>query len=157
MTAALAIAASDDRIPAFHSGPPTGPLPETKDPQQYAAKPEVQRVYELAGKIRPVLYQLPCYCSCDKFAGHGSLLDCFVDAHGEECSICRHEAVFAYQQTKAGVAPAKIREKIIAGQWKKVDMSPQAFQSCKSLRAAASVNALVGPAVAAGPVRTLGA
>jgi Protein of unknown function with PCYCGC motif len=129
MAGAVAMAASDERIPAYHDEPPTGPLPGTKDPQLYVGKPEVQRVYELAGKIRPVLYQLPCYCSCDKFAGHGSLLDCFVDAHGEECSVCRHEAVFAYQQTKTGVAPKKIREKIIAGQWKKVDMSPAALAS----------------------------
>ncbi len=127
MTAAAALASTDERIPAYHSEPPTEPLPATKDPQQYAGRPEVQRVYELAGKIKPVLYQLPCYCSCDKFAGHGSLLDCFVDAHGEECSVCRHEAVFAYQQAKAGVPPKKIREKIIAGDWKKVDMSPAAL------------------------------
>jgi len=127
MAAAVAMAADAERIPAYHDGPPTEPLPATKNPKKYAGQPEVQRVYELAGKIRPVLYQLPCYCSCDKFAGHGSLLDCFVDDHGEECSVCRHEAVLAYQQTKAGVPPKKIREKIIAGQWKKVDMSPEAL------------------------------
>jgi hypothetical protein len=118
---------AEDRIPAYHSEPPKGPLPKTKDPAQYANQPIVKRVYELASKIRPVLYQLPCYCSCDKFAGHGSLLDCFVDAHGEECGVCQHEAVFAYQQTKAGVSPKQIRTKIIAGDWRKVDMSPSAL------------------------------
>jgi hypothetical protein len=114
-------------VPAYHSHLPKGPLPPTKDPAQYIDKPTVQRVYELAGKVRPVLYQLPCYCSCDKFAGHGSLLDCFVDAHGEECGVCQREAVFAYAQNKAGVPVSKIREAIIAGDWRKVDMSPAAL------------------------------
>ncbi len=114
-------------VPAYHAHLPKGPLPPTKDPQQYIDRPVVQRVYELAGKVRPVLYQLPCYCSCDKFAGHGSLLDCFVDAHGEECGVCQREAVFAYTQDKAGVPVAKIRAAIIAGDWRKVDMSPSAL------------------------------
>lgn len=85
------------------------------------------RVYELAAQIRPVLYQLPCYCSCDTFAGHGSLLDCFVSAHGEECGVCQREAVYAFQQTKAGRTPKQIRASIIAGAWNKVDMSPSAL------------------------------
>lgn len=127
MAAAAGLKAAEEPVPAYHKNLPKKPLPATKDPQLYADRPLVARVYELAGKARPVLYQMPCYCSCDKFAGHGSLLDCFVDAHGEECSICQHEAVFAYQQTKAGVSVAQIRARVIAGDWKKVDMSLSAL------------------------------
>lgn len=119
----------EEPLPAYHKAPPKGPLPATKDPAQYAQKPIVMRVYELAGKVRPVLYQLPCFCSCDKFAGHTSLLDCFVDAHGEECGVCQREAVYAYEQTKAGVSVKKIRELIISGEWRKTDMSLSRLQS----------------------------
>lgn len=123
MATVAGLKAAEEPVPAYHKALPNKPLPATKDPQLYADRPLVARVYELAGKVRPALYQMPCYCSCDKFAGHGSLLDCFVDAHGEECSICQREAVFVYQQTKAGVAVGQIRARVIAGDWKKVDMS----------------------------------
>jgi|SRR5271154_1434836 len=116
-------------VPAYHKHAPKGDLPPTKDPNQFIDRPLVQRVYELAGKVRPVLYQLPCYCNCDKFAGHGSLLDCFVDAHGEECAVCQREAVFAYRQNKAGVPVEKIRQSIIAGEWKTVDMDLASLKS----------------------------
>ncbi len=118
---------ASEPVPAYHKALPKKALPPTKDPGLYIDRPVVMRVYELAGKIKPVLYQMPCYCSCDKFAGHGSLLDCFVDAHGEECAVCQREAVFAYQQTKAGVSVAKIRSQVIEGLWSRVDMSPAAL------------------------------
>ncbi len=110
-------------VPAYHKNPPTAELPPTKDPDVYIDRPLVQRVYQLAGKIRPVLYQMPCYCRCDKFGGHTSLLDCFVDAHGEECGVCQREAVYSYVQTKAGKSPKEIRDGIMAGEWKTIDMS----------------------------------
>ena len=122
-------AADTENLPAYHDHPPKGKVPETKDPAQYADNPLVRRVYELAGKIRPVLYQQPCYCSCDKFAGHGSLLDCFVDKHGEECAICQHEAVYSYIQHKAGKTAAQIRAGIVAGEWRQVDMSLSALNA----------------------------
>lgn len=89
----------------------------------WIVRPVVQRVYQLAAAIRPVLYQMPCFCRCDKFGGHTSLLDCFVDAHGEECGICQREAVYAFIQTHAGKSPKEIRDGIIAGEWKNVVMS----------------------------------
>jgi hypothetical protein len=46
-----------------------------------------------------------------------------VDRHSSVCSVCKMEAVFAYQQTKLGKTPAHIREAIIQGKWKEVDMS----------------------------------
>ena len=127
LAAVTGLRADEERVPAYHKHPAKGALPATKDPQLYVNRPLVQRVYELAGKVRPVLYQLPCYCSCDKFAGHGSLLDCFVDAHGEECAVCQREAVYAYTQNKAGVPVEQIRAEIIAGAWSKVDMSMSAL------------------------------
>ena len=80
-----------------------------------------QNTYAIAARIKSVLYQQPCYCHCDQQVGHQSLLDCFVDAHASVCTICKKEAVFAYDQTKKGKSPAKIREGIIKGEWEKID------------------------------------
>jgi hypothetical protein len=55
--------------------------------------------------------------------GHKSLLDCYVDKHASVCSVCKMEAVYAYQQTKLGKTPAQIREAIIQGKWRDVDLS----------------------------------
>jgi len=82
------------------------------------------QIHALAAKIKPVLYQQPCYCYCDRSVGHKSLLDCYASEHGSECDICQKEAVLAYQQTQKGKTPAQIRAAIIRGDWKSVDMKP---------------------------------
>jgi len=112
----------DTDTPAYHSAPPSGALPETLDPKQF---PDVrtQKIYALAAKVKPVLYQQPCYCRCDREVGHTSLLDCFRDNHGSICDVCKKEAVYSYQQTKLGKSPAEIRAGIMAGKWKQVDLA----------------------------------
>jgi hypothetical protein len=109
-------------IPAYHADAPKPPLPATLDPKLF---PDTlnQNIYALAAKEKSVLYQQPCYCRCDREVGHKSLLDCYVDRHASVCSVCKMEAVLAYQQTKLGKTPAQIREAIIQGKWKEVDMS----------------------------------
>lgn len=77
--------------------------------------------YLLAGRVRKVLYQQPCYCHCDRHSGHSSLLDCFVSRHGSGCGVCLKEALYSYEQTRKGRTPAQIREGIIRGDWQKVD------------------------------------
>jgi hypothetical protein len=113
----------DQGVPSYHAYALKPPFPATLDPKQF---PEAlnRNVYALAAKIRPVLYQQPCYCYCDRHAGHKSLLDCYVSAHGSECDICQKEAVFSYQQTQKGKTPAQIRAAIIRGDWKSVDLQP---------------------------------
>jgi hypothetical protein len=81
-------------------------------------------VYALAAKVRPVLYQQPCYCYCDRHEGHKSLLDCFVGTHGTICDICQKEAVLSYQLTQKGKTPAQIRAAIVHGDWRAVDLNP---------------------------------
>jgi hypothetical protein len=114
---------SNEGIPSYHAYALKPPIPATLDPKQF---PDAlnRNVYTLAAKIKPVLYQQPCYCYCDRHAGHKSLLDCYVDTHGSECDICQKEAVLAYQQTQKGKTPAQIRAAIIHGDWKSVDMQP---------------------------------
>ena len=109
-------------VPAHHESPPTGPLPATLDPRSFPGALN-QNVYALAAKEKPVLYQQPCYCHCDREVGHTSLLDCYVDKHASVCAVCKMEAVYAYEQTKLGKTPAQIREGIIQGKCKEVDLA----------------------------------
>ena len=111
-------AARSNQVPKFHAQPPNGPLPQVRNSAQYAANPTVERIYQLAAAIRPVLYQLPCYCSCDREEGHASLLDCYVSTHAVQCLICQREAVFAFRQTRRGKRPRQIRTEILRGDWK---------------------------------------
>ena len=109
-------------VPAYHPSRPTGPLAETLDPAQFNDV-QTQNVYALAAKIKPVLYQQPCYCHCDKEAGHTSLLSCYVDRHASVCALCQKEAVLAYTESQKGKTAMQIRKEIIDGKWKDVDMS----------------------------------
>lgn len=114
---------ADEGVPSYHSYALKPPYPATVDPKQF---PDAlnRNVYALAAKVKPVLYQQPCYCYCDRHAGHKSLLDCFASMHGSECDICQKEAVLAYQLTKKGETPSQIRSAIIRGDWRMVNMSP---------------------------------
>ena len=113
-------AASD--VPAHHETAPQGPLPATLDPKLF---PDAlnQNVYALAAKEKKILYQQPCYCHCDREAGHKSLLDCYVDKHASVCGTCKMEAVFAYQEWKKGKTAAEIRQEIIDGKWRSADLT----------------------------------
>ena len=114
---------TDQGIPSYHAYALKPPIPATLEPKEF---PDAlnRNVYALAAKVKPVLYQQPCYCYCDRSVGHKSLLDCFASAHGSQCDICQKEAVLAYQQTQKGKTPAQIRAAIIRGDWKSVDMKP---------------------------------
>ena len=109
-------------MPAYHAEPPKGALPETLDPAQFLDA-HTKNIYTLAAKVKPVLYQEPCYCGCDKEVGHKSLLDCFTDLHGAHCILCKKEAAFTYSETQQGKTAAEIRKEIIDGKWKDVDLS----------------------------------
>jgi Protein of unknown function with PCYCGC motif len=111
-----------ERIPAYHAEAPKGPLPDTLAPGQFTDA-ETRNIYTLAAKEKEVLYQEPCYCGCDKEVGHKSLLDCFTDYHGAHCALCKKEAVFTYTESQAGKTAAQIRQEIMDGKWKDVDLS----------------------------------
>ncbi len=113
---------AEEPVPAFHSQPPQGQLPETLSPSQFA-NVVVQNAYILAAHIRKVLYQQPCYCHCDRSQGHTSLLDCFASKHGAGCGVCMREAIYSYEQSNKGKTAAQIRAGIERGEWQQVDMS----------------------------------
>jgi len=112
----------ESAIPAYHPSRPAEPLPETLDPAQFTDV-QTQNVYALAAKIKAVLYQQPCYCHCDKDAGHTSLLSCYTDRHASVCALCQKEAVLAYTESQKGRTAAQIRKEIMDGKWKDVDLS----------------------------------
>jgi hypothetical protein len=115
-------AAADEPVPAYHTQLPPGELPQTMDPAEFD-NAVVKNSYAVAAKVKKVLYQQPCYCHCDRSVGHGSLLDCFTSKHGSGCNICMSEALYSYEQTRKGKAPAQIREGIQAGEWRHVDVA----------------------------------
>jgi hypothetical protein len=109
-------------LPRYHESVPKTGLPATQDPKQFPDF-ETQNIYALAAKEKSVLYQQPCFCHCDREVGHESLLDCFVDTHASGCLLCKKEAVLAYDESKQGKTAAQIRQDIIDGKWKAVDLS----------------------------------
>jgi hypothetical protein len=78
--------------------------------------------YQMAAKVEKVLYYQPCYCRCDRALLHKSLHSCFEGTHGAECATCMRQAIFTYQQTKAGKTPEQIRDAIRRGEAENVDV-----------------------------------
>jgi hypothetical protein len=120
-----------DEIPAYH---PSAPLHLAALPPILSGSaisggnfryPWQTRVYQEAAKISGVLYQLPCYCRCDKALGHTSLRSCFEGLHGAECSTCAKEGFYAYQQTKLGKTPAQIRDAVNRHEFESIDLERQ--------------------------------
>jgi Protein of unknown function with PCYCGC motif len=101
--------------PAYHNAPATEPLPMTLEPAPFANNRSAFVAYSLARKIRGLLYQEPCYCGCDKFSDHKSLLDCFTTKHGIGCHICQRGVMFTHEQAKTGKTAAQIRDAMAKG------------------------------------------
>jgi len=112
-------------VPPYHAHAPRGPLPQVLPWAEFAGNACAENAYYFAAKIRPVLYQQPCYCPCSRELGHTCLLDCFTrsDKHAAICGTCLKEAIFAYRQTLLGANAQSIRAKIIKGDWKSVDLA----------------------------------
>lgn len=95
------------------------------DPRRFP-DPLTRNVYALAAKIKPLLYQQPCYCRCDRSVGHKSLLDCFVTDHAAYCPICQKSALYAYEQAQRKWTAAQIRQGLVKGEWEAIDLSKYA-------------------------------
>lgn len=117
-----------DDIPAYHPQPPA--KGQTLPPilagnqltgQFFREKWQVE-VYREAAQIPGVLYQLPCYCRCDRALGHASLHSCFEGTHGAICSTCAQEGAYAYKMTKLGKSPEQIRAGIERHEYQSIDL-----------------------------------
>jgi hypothetical protein len=115
-------------LPAYHDAAPQAgkKLPHILAGKQLTGPsfvyPWQVQVYKDAAKIPNVLYQLPCYCHCDRALGHTSLRSCFEGLHGAECGTCAKEGLYAYRMTQKGWTPQQIRESIERGDWKSIDL-----------------------------------
>lgn len=131
LLAVLALAQSDNHVPAFNPGPPSAEdklppiLPKDQRWGDNFKNPYQVHAYELAEKIPAVLHQLPCYCYCERM-GHKSLRTCYETTHGAHCGTCMKELYYAYQQTKLKKSPKEIREGIIRGDYEKIDLATAA-------------------------------
>jgi hypothetical protein len=120
-----------DDVPAYH---PSAPLKVSALPPimagaqltgEHFVYPWQVHLYQQAGRIGNVLYQLPCNCRCDRSLGHTSLRSCYEGLHGVECSTCAKEAFYAYSQTKLGKSPAEIRAGIARHDYESIDLEKQ--------------------------------
>lgn len=115
-------------LPAFHNAAPSKgqTLPLIWTDKQLAAagfdQPAQKASYKAAAKLQGVLYQLPCYCHCDQTIGHQSLRSCFEGNHGANCGTCMAEALYAYKMTKKGWTPKMVRDGIIRGDFKMINL-----------------------------------
>ena len=130
----LTVAASaqwvtDADVPAYHATAPVhgAKLPPLLSGSQLAGPmfqyPWQKAVYVAAAKVPNVLYQLPCYCHCDRNMGHTSLHSCFEGLHGAECSTCAKEGYYAYQMTLKGKTVKEIREGVMRKDFESIDLN----------------------------------
>ncbi|MGH9680258.1 MAG: hypothetical protein ACRD4Y_09925, partial [Candidatus Acidiferrales bacterium] len=59
------MSAMDQGVPSYHAYALKPPFPTTLDARQFP-DPLNQNVYAMAARIKPVLFQQPCYCYCDR-------------------------------------------------------------------------------------------
>jgi hypothetical protein len=127
-----AISQQDGTVPKYNAGPPAkgSTLPSILGREQLwgenAQYPFQSHAYELAARIPAVLHQQPCYCYCDRGMGHNSLHSCFEGAHGAQCSVCLKELYYSYSMHKKGKTTTQIRQGILKGDWKLVDLQTAA-------------------------------
>ncbi len=127
----LTLLAQTGAVPAYHPGPPPkgAHLPPVLSKERLAGGdfpfPYQRHAYELAARIPALLYQQPCYCYCDRI-GHTSLHSCYESTHAANCGACLRELYYTYQMSKEGKTAKQIREGVIRGDWKQVDLDSAA-------------------------------
>lgn len=115
-------------VPAYNTAPPpkNAKLAPILSGRQLTgpnfAHPAQVKSYKEAAKYAHVLHQLPCYCHCDRNAGHASLRTCFESEHGAVCGTCMQEALYAAEETRKGKTVKQIREAVIRGEHSKIDL-----------------------------------
>jgi hypothetical protein len=120
--------AAPNQIPAYHPARPaaTEKLPPILTEKQLADQglilPAQKEAYKAAARASSVVYQMPCYCYCDRNHGHQSLRSCFEGTHGANCGTCMQEALYSYRQSKRGWTVKQIRDGIERGDFKMIDL-----------------------------------
>jgi hypothetical protein len=124
----LAQNASKSSVPAYHPAPPKAgnKLPPILTEKELAQKgfnlPVQKNAYKAAARESSIIYQMPCYCYCDRGHGHTSLRSCFEGTHAAVCGTCLQEAFYAERQSKRGWSIKMIRDGIERGDFKMIDL-----------------------------------
>ena len=122
------LSAAPGETPAFHEGPPakSEALPAVWSQKQLAdagyTAPAQKEGYKAAAKAGNVMYQMPCYCFCDRNHGHTSLRSCFESNHGANCGTCLAEALYSYKMSKKGWTAKMIRDGILRREYEQMDL-----------------------------------
>lgn len=102
-------------IPAYYENVEGVELPRTLDPK--VVSEGATKAYEVAKEFPMLLAQIPCYCACGMEKGsrkaHNSLLDCFINRHGQNCQLCINETIFAKDKKDQGTKPEAIGRAVI--------------------------------------------
>ena len=114
-------------VPAYHPAPPAATklepiLTQKQLAEQGLIAPAQVAAYKAASQASSVVYQMPCYCYCDRGHGHTSLRSCFESTHGANCGTCMQEALYSSRQSKKGWSAKMIRDGIMRGDFKMVDL-----------------------------------
>ena len=123
-----AAAQAPQDVPAYHAKAPKASekLAPILKPEELPAPsrqyPFQVKAYQIAARIQRVLYQLPCYCRCDRSVGHTSLRDCYATTHGANCSTCLQELFYTERMLKQGKTAEQIRAGIEHGDYQSVDL-----------------------------------
>jgi len=127
ITNAQSTAAPD--VPAFHAVAPAKTeklgilMPREYRKGENFSHAAQRESYKQAEQIDKVLYQLPCYCYCDRGHGHTSLRSCFESEHASVCGTCMQEEIYAFNQHNKGWTAKMIRAGIIRGDYKTIDLA----------------------------------
>jgi Protein of unknown function with PCYCGC motif len=116
-------------VPAYNTKPPAKGekvlpvLTQQQLAEMGETAPAQKESYKAAAKVPALMTQMPCYCYCDRNHGHKNLHSCFEGSHGAECSTCMAESLYTYKMSKKGWTADKIRDGIIRGDWKQIDLA----------------------------------
>ena len=107
----------------YHQTTRPGPLSPTLPFSDFPNDPLAQHAYAAAAKIKPLLNQLPSTCTGASLQDRASLLDCFQNRQASRCPTCQREAYYAYHESRDGKSARQIRNGILKGAWKSVNLS----------------------------------
>ena len=100
-------------MPAYQSAESAKNLKPILSPEMFQGA--VRASYAAVREIPETIAQLPCFCRCDRSAGHKSLHSCFEDDHAAHCGICMNSALKAYKlQKEQKLNPQQIRDQLAA-------------------------------------------
>jgi hypothetical protein len=112
-------------IPAYHKEPPKEQLPPLvsyKQLEKEQMKDYQIRAYKAADAHPEDLYQIPCYCYCDRRHGHTSLHSCFETEHAAGCKECMKEAIYTEQMLRQHKNLDEIRAGLQRGEFREVQL-----------------------------------